>query len=190
MPRAVVCRELGPPGRLRLETFESKLLAPGQVRVAIEDPKRSARYAAMLLRGVRVGPARHPQDPLAPNPVGGADRPVVQRGHQRHAHGRGLDPPRHPVRVVGGLAQPGVVERLLVLPIRPGAVEAHVGSFVRTALHKGRSRHPDGFQTLQQLLVAPGLVQQRAQPGRPVVAEADLGLLQGHAGLGQRRLLL
>src|ERR1700759_4827183 len=35
MPKAVVCRELGPPGRLRLETFESKPLAPGQVRVAV-----------------------------------------------------------------------------------------------------------------------------------------------------------
>src|SRR6201995_5247856 len=35
MPKAVVCRELGPPGQLRLETFASKLLAPGQVRVAI-----------------------------------------------------------------------------------------------------------------------------------------------------------
>src|SRR5262249_25150396 len=33
--RAVVCRELGPPGRLRLETFSSKPLGPGQVRVAI-----------------------------------------------------------------------------------------------------------------------------------------------------------
>ncbi|MGZ5873730.1 MAG: NADPH:quinone oxidoreductase family protein [Bradyrhizobium sp.] len=35
MPRAVVCRELGPPERLRLETFTSAPLAPGQVRVAI-----------------------------------------------------------------------------------------------------------------------------------------------------------
>src|SRR5580704_17570524 len=35
MPKAVVCRELGPPGRLRLETFTSKPVAPGQVRVAI-----------------------------------------------------------------------------------------------------------------------------------------------------------
>lgn len=35
MPKAVVCRELGPPGRLRLESFASKPLAPGQVRVAI-----------------------------------------------------------------------------------------------------------------------------------------------------------
>jgi NADPH:quinone reductase len=35
MPRAVVCRELGPPERLRLETFASKPLAAGQVRVAI-----------------------------------------------------------------------------------------------------------------------------------------------------------
>src|ERR1700760_4200196 len=35
MPKAVICRELGPPGRMRLETFASKPLAPGQVRVAI-----------------------------------------------------------------------------------------------------------------------------------------------------------
>src|SRR5665213_3720038 len=35
MPKAVVCRELGPPERLRLETFASAPLAPGQVRIAI-----------------------------------------------------------------------------------------------------------------------------------------------------------
>src|SRR3954471_1417781 len=35
MPRAVVCRELGPPEELRLEEFASSPLAPGQVRVAI-----------------------------------------------------------------------------------------------------------------------------------------------------------
>jgi NADPH2:quinone reductase len=35
MPRAVVCRELGPPEKLRLEAFASAPLAPGQVRVAI-----------------------------------------------------------------------------------------------------------------------------------------------------------
>src|ERR1700746_4010490 len=35
MPRKVVCRALGPPGRLRLENFESAPLASGQVRVAI-----------------------------------------------------------------------------------------------------------------------------------------------------------
>jgi NADPH2:quinone reductase len=34
MPRAVVCRELGPPERLRLETFSSAPLQPGEVRVA------------------------------------------------------------------------------------------------------------------------------------------------------------
>ena len=33
--RAVVCRELGPPERLRLETFPAKPLGAGQVRVAI-----------------------------------------------------------------------------------------------------------------------------------------------------------
>jgi NADPH2:quinone reductase len=35
MPRAVVCRELGPPENLRLEEVERVALAPGQVRVAI-----------------------------------------------------------------------------------------------------------------------------------------------------------
>jgi NADPH:quinone reductase len=35
MPRAVFCRELGPPEKLSLESFASAPLAPGQVRVAI-----------------------------------------------------------------------------------------------------------------------------------------------------------
>jgi NADPH2:quinone reductase len=35
MPRAVVCREFGPPERLRLETFASVPLSQGQVRVAV-----------------------------------------------------------------------------------------------------------------------------------------------------------
>jgi NADPH2:quinone reductase len=35
MPKAVVCRELGPPERLRLENFAALPLAKGQVRVAI-----------------------------------------------------------------------------------------------------------------------------------------------------------
>lgn len=35
MVRAVVCRELGPPETLRLETFPSRSLKPGEVRVAI-----------------------------------------------------------------------------------------------------------------------------------------------------------
>jgi NADPH:quinone reductase len=35
MPKAVVCRELGPPERLRLETFASAPLAEGQVRVTV-----------------------------------------------------------------------------------------------------------------------------------------------------------
>jgi len=35
MPRAVVCRELGPPETLRLESFASAELRPGQVRVAV-----------------------------------------------------------------------------------------------------------------------------------------------------------
>jgi NADPH2:quinone reductase len=35
MPKAVVCRELGPPERLRLESVASRLLGAGEVRVAI-----------------------------------------------------------------------------------------------------------------------------------------------------------
>ncbi|MGF6307847.1 NADPH2:quinone reductase [Bradyrhizobium sp. i1.8.4] len=35
MPKAVVCRELGPPERLQLENFASAPLQPGQVRVAV-----------------------------------------------------------------------------------------------------------------------------------------------------------
>jgi len=35
MPKAVVCRELGPPESLRLENFASAPLKPGEVRVAI-----------------------------------------------------------------------------------------------------------------------------------------------------------
>ncbi len=35
MPKAIVCRELGPPERLRLETFASAPLKPEEVRVAI-----------------------------------------------------------------------------------------------------------------------------------------------------------
>jgi NADPH2:quinone reductase len=35
MPRAVVCRELGPPESLRLESFASRPLAAGEVRVAV-----------------------------------------------------------------------------------------------------------------------------------------------------------
>jgi NADPH:quinone reductase len=35
MPKAVVCRELGPPEHLRLETFASRPLQPGQVRIAV-----------------------------------------------------------------------------------------------------------------------------------------------------------
>ncbi len=35
MPKRVVCRELGPPERLRLESFASAPLKPGEIRVAI-----------------------------------------------------------------------------------------------------------------------------------------------------------
>src|SRR5829696_488589 len=36
MPRKVVCRELGPPESLQLESFASVPLAPGEIRVAVQ----------------------------------------------------------------------------------------------------------------------------------------------------------
>src|SRR5476651_2145736 len=35
MPNKIVCRELGPPENLRLESFASAPLKPGEVRVAV-----------------------------------------------------------------------------------------------------------------------------------------------------------
>src|SRR5664279_3044212 len=35
MPKKIVCRELGPPESLRLETFESAPLKQGEVRVSV-----------------------------------------------------------------------------------------------------------------------------------------------------------
>src|SRR5664279_1896904 len=35
MPNKIFCRELGPPEKLRLETFASAPLKPGEVRVAV-----------------------------------------------------------------------------------------------------------------------------------------------------------
>src|SRR5664279_3150276 len=35
MPKKIVCHELGPPENLRLETFASAPLKPGEVRVAV-----------------------------------------------------------------------------------------------------------------------------------------------------------
>ena len=56
-------------------------------------PRRG--IADAVAPGVRVGLPRHAQDPRPAALVGGADRPVVQRGHQRLARGRGRDPRRH-----------------------------------------------------------------------------------------------
>ena len=36
MPRAVVCREFGPPERLMLEELSGRSAGPGEVRVRIE----------------------------------------------------------------------------------------------------------------------------------------------------------
>ena len=57
MPKAVVCRELGPPERLRLETFASAPLAPGEVRIAVH-AAATKRRPLRLPRLARVGDNR------------------------------------------------------------------------------------------------------------------------------------
>src|ERR1700753_2883334 len=59
MPKAVVCRELGPPGHLRLGNFDSKPLAPGQVRVAI-------RAAGINFPDILMAPGEYQRNPELP----------------------------------------------------------------------------------------------------------------------------
>ena len=84
MPRIVVCRELGPPERLRLEEVPSVPLKPGEVRVAIraagifssvaESRQKTSRTAASTLAL-----------PISPPRIAGAisGRHTVSRSHRR-----------------------------------------------------------------------------------------------------------
>src|SRR5947207_13826087 len=58
MPRAVVCRELGPPERLRLETFAPPQLAPGEVRVAVHAAGINFRDILMAAGEYQLKPER------------------------------------------------------------------------------------------------------------------------------------
>jgi NADPH2:quinone reductase len=57
--RAIVCRELGPPERLRLESFASKALAQGEVRIAVRAVGFTggiglARTNLLLIKGASI----------------------------------------------------------------------------------------------------------------------------------------
>jgi NADPH:quinone reductase len=54
MPKAMICRELGAPEVLRLETFESKPLAGKQVRVRVRADGRG-RLSAQAAIAVHSG---------------------------------------------------------------------------------------------------------------------------------------
>jgi len=76
MPKAVVCRELGPPERLRLETFASKPLAAGQVRVAI-------RAAGINFPDILMAAGEYqlkPELPFTPGVEGAGDVMEVDTG--------------------------------------------------------------------------------------------------------------
>ena len=82
MPKAVVCRELGPPESLRLETFASAPLAPGQVRVAVQ--RRRDQFSRHPDGGGRVSA----QAATAVH-AGGGSRRRRDRGRRRGAGRRG-----------------------------------------------------------------------------------------------------
>src|SRR5215468_8612934 len=83
MPKAVVCRELGPPERLRLETFAPKPLAAGQVRVAI-------RAAGINFPDILMAAGEYqlkPELPFTPGVEAAGDVVEVGRGVGRVALG-------------------------------------------------------------------------------------------------------
>ncbi len=76
MPKAVVCRELGPPESLRLETFASAPLAPGQVRVAI-------RAAGINFPDILMAAGEYQLKPPLPFTPGVEAAGEVRRGRMR-----------------------------------------------------------------------------------------------------------
>jgi NADPH:quinone reductase len=83
MPKKVVCSELGPPERLRLETFASAPLAAGKVRVAI-------RAAGINFPDILMAAGEYqlkPELPFTPGVEAAGDVIEVDRGVQAVAVG-------------------------------------------------------------------------------------------------------
>jgi NADPH:quinone reductase len=109
MPRAVICRELGPPERLRLETFAPKLLDDGQVRVAIRAAGINFPDILMVAGEYQLKPER----PFTPGVEAAGDVVEVDRGVQGVAVGdRVIVKMRY-----GAYADEAVVASSQVLPL-------------------------------------------------------------------------
>ena len=83
MPNAVVCRELGPPESLRLETIAPVPLAPGQVRVAI-------RAAGINFPDILMAAGEYqlkPELPFTPGMEAAGDVTEVDNAAHGVAHG-------------------------------------------------------------------------------------------------------
>jgi NADPH:quinone reductase len=111
MPKAVVCRELGPPEKLRLETFSSAPLASGQVRVAI-------RAAGINFPDILMAAGEYqlkPDLPFTPGMEAAGDVIEVDAGVSKVAVGdRVIVKLRH-----GGYSEEAVVTSAQLTPLPP-----------------------------------------------------------------------
>src|SRR6202045_4662019 len=78
MPKAVVCRELGRPESLRLETFASAPLAPGEVRVAVH-------AAGINFPDILMAAGEYQLKPPLPFTPGAEAAGAVTEGHEAAA---------------------------------------------------------------------------------------------------------
>jgi NADPH2:quinone reductase len=109
MPRAVICREFGPPELLRLETFAPKPLGDGQVRVAIRAAGINFPDILMVAGEYQLKPER----PFTPGVEAAGDVVEVDRGVQGVAVGdRVIVKMRY-----GAYADEAVVASSQVLPL-------------------------------------------------------------------------
>jgi NADPH2:quinone reductase len=122
MPKAVVCRELGPPEKLRLETFPSAPLASGQVRVAI-------RAAGINFPDILMAAGEYqlkPDLPFTPGMEAAGDVIEVDAGVSKVAVGdRVIIKLRH-----GGYAEEAVVTSAQLTPLPPNFDYAEGATFL------------------------------------------------------------
>ena len=103
MPKAVVCRELGPPSKLRVETVCAMPLAPGKVRVAV-------RAAGINFPDILMVAGQYqfkPELPFIPGMEAAGD--VIEIGED--VHGIKVDD-----RVIVKLRHGGYAEEVAVTP--------------------------------------------------------------------------